>query len=343
MLADDYGQEGEGLRLQYAATLADLKTTIERWEGGEVVGQLCGARVQDAFLSSGARDTIHHIEQHFQVKALGDFCTIRIGIVTGANPFFLFNQAEAEKHELPGEFMRPLVAKFEVVPGLEVTSSDMESAVQSGFSCLLLDTKGLDEDEDGPVQRYLETFNKEAKEKNHTFRKRSIWHRPDDGLMPCAFLSFMHEHGPRLALNTARITSTNTVHRVSFHDGVDSVSQQAIAVALQSTFGQLCAEIEGRAYGSGVLKHEPSGARRIRLLLPLYLDPVATREAFVAIDRLFREGRQAQVQDIADRFAMSDLLAHEGQAVYERTRATLKEALRAMRAKRHHPASSLAA
>ncbi len=343
LLADGYGQPGEGLRLQYAATLADLTTTIERWDAGEAVGEPCGTRVQEAFLSADTRDTITWIEEHFQVKPLSDFCTIRIGIVTGANPFFLFNSARAKEHELPAESLRPLLPKFEMVSGLELTPFDLQRAVESGFSCLLVDTRNLNENEDGPVQRYLATFDEEAKQKNHTFRKRNTWHQPDDGLVPCAFLSYMHEHGPRLALNTARTTSTNTVHRVFFHDGLDLMTQQAIAVALQSTFGQLCAEIEGRAYGSGVLKHEPSGARRIRLLLPRHLDQQVTREAFLAVDRLFREGKQSQVQDVADRFAMGDLLAREGQVAFEQTTATLKEALKAMRAKRHHSATSFAA
>ena len=343
LLCDDYGQSGEGLRLQYAATLADLNATIEQWDTGELVGELCGTRVQDAFLSSGARDTIGWMEENFRVQPLSDFCTIRIGIVTGANPFFLFNSAKAKEHAIPTEFLRPLVPKFEIVSGLELTRVDLQSAVENGYSCLLVDTKNLDEDETGPVQQYLATFNEEDKLKNHTFRKRSVWHRPDDGLVPCAFLSYMHEHGPRLALNTARTTSTNTVHRVFFHDGVDTLLHKAIAIALQSTFGQLCAEIEGRAYGSGVLKHEPSGARRIRLLLPFHLDEMLTNETFVTIDRLFRTGKHSEAQGVADHYVMSDLLNDEGQAAFEQTKATLTESLLAMRAKRHHPASSASA
>lgn len=343
LLCDDYGQEGEGLRLQYAATLADLKATIEHWETGEIVGELCSTRVQDAFLSSVARNTIAWIEGKLRVQPLSDFCIIRIGIVTGANPFFLFNSSRAKKYAMPAEFLRPLVPKFEIVAGLELTQGDLQSAVENGYSCLLVDTQDLDEEEVGPVQRYLATFDEEAKQKNHTFRKRSIWHRPDDGLVPCAFLSYMHEHGPRLALNTARTTSTNTVHRVFFHDGIDVVTQKAIAIALQSTFGQLCAEIEGRAYGSGVLKHEPSGARRIRLLLPLHLDERLTNETFMTIDRLFRMANHSEAQSMADRYVMSDLINDEGQAVFEQTKATLTESLLAMRAKRHHPTSSASA
>jgi len=69
-----------------------------------------------------------------------------------------------------------------------------------------------------------------------------------------------------------------------------------------STFSQLSAEIEGRTYGSGVLKHELREAGRIQLILPQTASDHDIGQALREIDRLLRDGKNMPAQIAADRF-----------------------------------------
>lgn len=337
LLADGYAEGTQELRAHYAPTLEDLADVVEQWENGQPIGQPCGERVQEAFLSATAREHLNDLQLNFRVNSLGNFCDVRIGIVTGANPFFVLSRSAAQKNELPTHALRAIVSKFEIVRGLQLSEGDLNVEVNRDFACLLLDTHDLDETEDGPIQRYLSTFDLQKRQVNRTFNKRPIWHYSDDGYTPDAFLSYMHQNGPRLALNQVGTTSTNTVHRVYFHPDITDLEKQATAISLQSTFGQLCAEIEGRAYGSGVLKHEPTGAKRIRLMLPQQITTEATEMAFAEVDSCMRSGKPNEAQKAADKWAMTDLISQRGQAVFEQVVSDLNKALFVMRARRHHP------
>ncbi|MBF4264826.1 SAM-dependent methyltransferase, partial [Vibrio anguillarum] len=87
------------------------------------------------------------------------------------------------------------------------------------------------------------------------------------GLKADCFLSYMIHRGPRMVVNTGnQFNCTNSIHKVIFNEPVSAKYKRAMAVTMLSTFTQFSAELEGRAYSSGVLKIEPSAGRRIRVL-----------------------------------------------------------------------------
>lgn len=106
-----------------------------------------------------------------------------------------------------------------------------------------------------------------------------------------------------------------------------------MAVSILSSFSQLSAEIEGRGYGSGVLKHEPSEARRIRVLIPANLNAEQIAIAFKTVDDLLRKGLRREAQNAADEFVMQEY------SPYERLRhvSALRKALAEMRRRRQRP------
>ncbi|MCV5803351.1 SAM-dependent methyltransferase, partial [Escherichia coli] len=87
-----------------------------------------------------------------------------------------------------------------------------------------------------------------------------------------------------------RVNCTNSVHRVFFNKGVSFLRKKAISVSLLSSFSQLSAELQGRAYGSGVLKLEPSAAKRIQFLLDDNLEQHLV-ENFNHIDALISDNK----------------------------------------------------
>jgi adenine-specific DNA-methyltransferase len=230
-------------------------------------------------------------------STLGDFAEIKIGVVTGANEFFLLTELERKKWKLSPSTVVPVLPRFQFCKGLAFRKSDWERLVNAGEKCWLLSPSVRDTSD--AVVGYMRRFPKKDREENRTFAKRRPWYSPQLGEEPDAFLRYMGAFGPRLALARCEATCTNTVHRVYFKKDVVALRRKAIALSLHSSFSQLSAEFEGRAYGSGVLKLEPSEAKRLRLLLPQKLDAESLYKCFAVAEGQIARGKiQAAAAEI---------------------------------------------
>lgn len=333
--------------IDFAETLSELEASIEAWEGGESVARPFVGRAATAYIGEHVEDAIDRAAGAGLAVTLGDLADVRIGIVTGANPFFVIDQERADECGLPDEVLRPILAKFAMVPGAELTCDDLADAREAGARLLLVDSNHSDLEVRGsPLRDYLASFPRAKRHANRTFTKRDLWHRPDDGRPPDAFFPYMYQHGPRIILNAVPTTSTNTIHRVYFKKLEEDLApgalkaraslsdrgwMRACAVSILSTFSQLSGEIQGRAYGAGVLKHEPSEARRIRLILPPSLSEDHVDEAFHAADGALRDGEPERARRLADGF----VLATMPMRVRDQTVSVLAAALDEARRRRH--------
>jgi adenine-specific DNA-methyltransferase len=116
---------------------------------------------------------------------------------------------------------------------------------------------------------------------------RSPWYVvPLPKRMPDAFLPYMHHLGPRLIVNTKGARNSNLLHGVALRPGAPSAA--ALAVAMASSLTLLSAEVEGRAYGGGVLKLETKEAERV--LLPSIENPEPLARLLPEVDQLIRSG-----------------------------------------------------
>lgn len=258
-----------------------------------------------------------------KARPLGDFCKLSIGVVTGDADFFLFDRAKAKLHSIAGTQLTPIVSKAKLIPGLSVTRGDLRRSYLEGSPSMILDTRRR---RSLATDAYLATMTKKRIKGNLTFNKREIWHRPLDGVETHAFFTSMSHYGPRLVLNAADgATCTNTLYRAVFKKAVNRTERKVLSISLISSFGQLSSERHGRSYGAGMLKHEPSEAHRIRLLVPS-ARAQDVRAAFKRIDALLRAGADKEARLEADRFMVSTRALTERQcravrAALDRARA----------------------
>jgi hypothetical protein len=251
LLCEGHGRgEGAEIELARAADLDELELIIGRWVGGDRAGVKWEGRAPLALLPESSRSLWDEIVARGNTRPLSAFVKIRIGIVTGANKFFVLSEQDAKANNLPSELLQPIIARFSQCRGLMLSHDDVLSNRESGSRCLLVDTRRVFAPE-GPVAAYLNGYPQDARETNQTFAKRSIWHLAHDGLTPDGFLSCMQGDGPTLVLNNTDVTCTNTVHRIFFETEMDECKRKFLAISLQGTFTQLSAELEGRSYGSG--------------------------------------------------------------------------------------------
>jgi adenine-specific DNA-methyltransferase len=231
---------------------------------------------------------------------LGEAVEIKIGIVTGANSFFILDKKTANENQIESRFFRPILAKMNQSKGLEVSEGDLNLSYERNQRCMLLTPS--EEDVKNPhIDSYLSQFPKEKQEANKTFKKRKLWYRPLEGKTPDAFLSYMCDHGPRLILNECATNSSNTIHRCYIRDIFKSEAK-LLAISMLTSFSQISAELVGRSYGSGVLKLEPSEAKKIELILPENINKLALQRKFNEIDSLLRDNKLAEAHDKADQF-----------------------------------------
>ncbi|KZN40306.1 N-6 DNA methylase [Pseudoalteromonas luteoviolacea] len=271
LVADGFTKEAhdaKGLIIHSVNNLAELVNCIGADEEANT------AEIKDYkfnVISQEARLTYSQITSSPHAKPLGYYADVKIGMVTGANNYFVVNKNTIDEHSLPAECLKPVVGRFSSLMGVAHGKRQQNLIQKDGHRAFLVcPTEEQMSDLDSPVAKYLSQLSKEEIGGNKTFKKRPNWFAPGwgiDGVIPDAFLSYMIHRGPRIVINKGRYNCTNSIHKVIFHDKKMRANKKlALAISMLSTFSQFSAEVEGRAYSSGVLKLEPTAGKRIVLL-----------------------------------------------------------------------------
>jgi adenine-specific DNA-methyltransferase len=263
------------LRVPDEASLESLDLApIARGGNGHTLARWSSAMYADA---GGAYESA--VEEYGAAR-LGSLASVDIGFVTGANDFFVLSAAEAEERSLPRDILTPAVRRPRDVPGLEVRSDELS---------WLLDLRGRDI-RDPAIWRYLAEGESRGIPERYKCRVRDPWYAvPKPRQQPDAFIPYMAHLGPRLIINKVGARSSNLLHGVSLLPGAPPA--RALAVAMCSSLTLLSAEVEGRAYGGGVLKLETREAEN--LVVPAFASETASALAgqFGDVDSLIRSGR----------------------------------------------------
>lgn len=308
----------------FAYTLKELANLLSSWNFLKWEGKQWNSRPELLLMDDASRRFFEVVLSDKQTHTLGKFAKISTGMVTGANHFFIINRSEAITHDLPGYGLKWILPKFHLCKGLSMSHNIMESICDTNERCFFVDTSKMKRND--ALSRYIKKFPEDQKKKNCTFKRRAVWHQPIYGKIPGAFFPYMHNVGPRLVLNNAGINCTNTIHRVFFNSTVKEYEKKLISISMLTTFSQLSAEIEGRSYGSGVLKHEPREAMNIRFLIPNECNPEETNKVFDLIETYMRNNQIEEAQNEADKFIFAKYLKKYGVSFVEQLRAALTHA-----------------
>lgn len=300
LLADCYRAEpGTGaIELGAAATLDELQSLITAWDNSTWSGDTSGSSPASLGMSPEAIEVFARLKNTAEAVSFGTFARVQIGIVTGANDFFVLNGKGLHDAQLEPSDCERVLSKFRAAPGLILLGADLHRYEEAEGKTYLVNTN--EPDANNRVGRYLKTFGDERRRTNSTFKKRSLWSATSDGKEPDGFFPVMHHNGPRLVLNEFGCTSTNTIHRVFFKTA-EVATRRLVAISLLTSFSQVSAELIGRRYGSGVLKHEPRDAEKISLLIPKLSDK-KVNDMLLKIDKLLREGQTDKASAAADAF-----------------------------------------
>jgi adenine-specific DNA-methyltransferase len=208
------------------------------------------------------------IEEQYDGYRLGDLFSIKRGLATGDNSFFILDESKARELKLPQQFLRPVLPSSRYIKVDEI-NSDGEGVPLLDKRLFLLDCD-LPEAEvqrDYPVLwAYLQT-GVEHVAKGYLCSKRKRWYsqerRPPAPIV-CTYIGRSdHDGRPfRFLLNNSEATATN-VYLMLYPRPVLANQLQLDPGALRSLW-QALNEIDketllgnGRVYGGGMHKLEP--------------------------------------------------------------------------------------
>ena len=248
------------------------------------------------FLDRGEIDLLRSLREHEAIGVLGIHASVDVGIVTGKNEFFVLSQEQVKEYDLC-DFVVPLVGRSVQLAGAVLRRRELRDLAKRGKRVYLLNLKCCTDDEFTPgLYRFIALGEASGFHTGYKCRVRDPWyHVPSVWEPDCFFFRQIYDF-PRVVVNKAQATSTDTIHRMQCKR-----NPVRVAASLYTHLTAASAEIEGRSYGGGVLELEPTEAER--LLVPKRLNGAMP---IVEVDRLIRDGRLADVLDFNDRVVLQD-------------------------------------
>lgn len=257
------------------------------------------------------------------VHPFRQIATVDVGIVTGANKFFLVDNDTAARHGLT-EYARPMFGRSEHCPGViydrEIHRANQERGLPTNFIMFgSTPMEALSEQ----AQAYVRLGEEQNLHTRYKCRIRSPWYSiPSVYATPICMLKRSH-HYPRLILNTAAAYTTDTAYRI--RPIAPEVTAGALVFAFVNSLTALTAELEGRHYGGGVLELVPSEIEKL-------LVPVGQPFGFDlrSLDAQVRAGADADLL-----LARQDETVLGAAGLSKRECETIHDAWRRIRSRRH--------
>jgi adenine-specific DNA-methyltransferase len=250
------------------------------------------------YLSQSEIDLLRSLRNDPKLTRFGDIADTDIGIVTGMNEVFALSEEEVLEYGLM-EFSHRLVGRSGHLAGTVFRNGDWGKSVKAGNKAFLLNIPPVALEElPYNLVAYLKKAETAGLNVGYKCRIRKFWYTVPSVYIPDAFMLRQIHLYPKLVVNDASATCTDTIHRVRFKK---RVSERHVAAAFLNSLTFAFSEIMGRSYGGGVLELEPSEADG----LPI---PLLNSSSLVPneIDARVRSGSIEEVLDITDQKLLAD-------------------------------------
>jgi adenine-specific DNA-methyltransferase len=182
-----------------------------------------------------------------------------LGCVTGNNSFFALTVEAAAALNLGSDDLikiSPPGARH--LRGLTFTERAWAQIAKKGGRCYLFAPN--EERLSSAARAFIRTGEKADIQSAYKCAMRSPWWRVPQVLQPDILFTYMNHDRPRLTTNEAGVNILNSLYGIRLNEEVRSRGKALLPIACLNSLTLLGSEVVGRAYGGGLLKHEPREA-----------------------------------------------------------------------------------
>jgi len=219
------------------------------------------------FLEQEEIDFLENVAKNKKIPTIGKYANVEVGITTGANDFFTVPLSTVSEYGLE-DYAKPMVGRSVQVNSVVFTPDDWDANRNSKAKAHLLvfpDRKRL-KPLNGAI-KYISEGEKNGIQNGYKCGIREDWFVVPSLRISDALFIRRNNIYPRLIINEAKAYTTDTMHRVFVHPGIDI---KAFTASYYNSLSLAFAEVSGRSHGGGVLELMPNETERI--LLPFHLE-----------------------------------------------------------------------
>ncbi len=221
-----------------------------------------------ALLTGRERDLVRSLAEHEAVHRFGEVASVDVGIVTGANKFFLVDDETVDKYQLR-DFAHPMFGRSEHCPGVIYDAAQHAVNATRGNPTNFIWLKDAAVHGSQKVLDYIRYGERQNLQNRYKCRVRSPWYTvPSVYAASVGMLKRSHDT-PRLILNRLGAYTTDTAYRVE----ATVCAPEKLVHCFMNPLTALSAELEGRHYGGGVLELVPSEIEKLLVPLPSAVRP----------------------------------------------------------------------
>lgn len=238
----------------------DLFNDTSRINGKTVEGKWTRA-----LLTASERGLIDDLCERSDVHRFSEIAKVDVGIVTGANKFFLVSDETVEWFGLQA-FAYPMFGRSEHCPGVIYDERQHRENARVGNPTNFIWFKDGVKLSGGALE-YIRLGEREKLHTRYKCRVRTPWYTvPSVYATKIGMLKRAHDT-PRLIYNRLEAYTTDTAYRIS----VSACGPEKLICCFLNSLTALSAELEGRHYGGGVLELVPTEIEKLLVPLPLSL------------------------------------------------------------------------
>ena len=211
------------------------------------------------FLDEEEIDLLRKVAAMKKVKSLSNYLDVDVGVVTGKNDFFIFDDTLARQRKIKS-YTKKVIARSNQLVGTTYDHKDFEKDLKEEKKVFLLDLHNSKKVESKPLLKYISYGESLGVNEGYKCRIRKVWYKvPSTHNADIFCLRQVHLH-PKLIENKIISTCTDTIHRGKIKGNVNA-GKLCTAFINSMTFAH--SEISGRSYGGGVMTFEPTEIEKL--------------------------------------------------------------------------------
>lgn len=304
--------EGQGgashFEVYQAKDAEDLKSRAPtNWIGFKPRG---AHKWTSALLPAQAIDLYEEVAISDGFEVMADWGSTYLGAVTGNNKYFTLTKGEVGQLGLhASELVRISPPGSRHLRGLTFSEHAWNTLADEGARCYLfspMSSSSLS----AAGKRYVNRGERDGVHEAYKCKVRTPWWKVPLVQRPDFLFTYMNHDRPRLVRNGAGVQLLNSVYGLRLHATRHKLGEELLAIAALNSMTSLGTEVVGRAYGGGMLKHEPTEVAMLPMPSEATLEAVRPTLLLEAnrISALVRSNDVAAAIDIVDQVILRDHL-----------------------------------